>query len=348
LLSLNTRFSNYDYNTKDIINFQRNDGIKLAQGTIYYNCKDELKRNLYSVVEDHPTIDVMLLIEGAFKFLTEKNKFHEPIPAESDDGTNEMIDTYIDEQRERGSRAIRVYRETVIGNEFEKRQRYVELAQVFKCNVLLIVDSDEYVHEDERIQVTKNWSNFRNRLKDCYNHDHNIYDIGIVYSEYGGRNYYKRIWFKPEQMTYWKGSHYKFIRINDLNKERSEWGVRHGTQNTLYRFEDIFLKHDHHLRTDEHFYLRNIYQNYLIKYEHLLERGFSLRDADTLAKIFMQDLKYVDRCTCKRCVVKNKFDARVLFDQRPKNMRTYDPFKEIKDYIKNNPEYAKTLKRNFE
>jgi hypothetical protein len=345
----NTRYSNYDYNVNDIINHQNKDGIKIAVGNIYYSCKAEEKRFLYSFVEDYPTVDVMLLIGGAFKFLTEENKFHEPISPESDDGTDDVIDTFIEEQRERGSRGIKVYRETVIGNEFEKRQRYVELAQVFNCNVLFIVDSDEYVHEDSRIQVTKNWSNFRNRLKDCFNYDHNIYDISVVHTEYGGRQSHKRIWIKPEQMTYWKGSHYKFVRINDPDKERSEWSNRHGNPPSWYLFTDIALKHDHELRTDEHFYLRRIYQNYLIKYEHLLERGYSINDSNLMAKIFMQNFNYTDRCTCKRCVIKNKFDARVLFDQRPKAMRKeYDPFKEIKEYINNHPEYAKTLKRNFE
>jgi hypothetical protein len=349
LHSQNIRCSKYDYDVETSIKYQNPDGVKIAVGNIYNNCKDEEQRFLYSFVEDYPTVDVMLLIEGAFEFLVEPNKFHEPIPPESDDGTNEMIDTFIEEQRERGSRGIRVYRETVIGNEFQKRQRYVELAQVFKCNVLMIVDSDEYIHEDSRIQVSKNWNNFRRRLKGAFDHDHNVYDISIVRTEFGGRQSHKRIWIRPEQMTYWKGSHYKFVRIGDPDINNSNWANQYGTQPTWYLFEDVSLKHDHNLRTDEHFYFRNLYQNYLVKYEHLLERGFSLHDADMIAKATMQAMSYKDICTCKRCVIKNNIDPRVLFDARPKVMRKeYDPFADIKEMIKQDPEYAKTLKRNFE
>jgi hypothetical protein len=211
---------------------------------------------------------------------------------------------------------------------------------------MLIIDSDEYIFDDKRFDVVKDWAGFRSYVKECLFLQTNVFSINVMHTEYGGREPHKRVWLYPDQMTYWAGSHYKFLNPNDHDFERLELAKYLGRQPSFLTFKHLTLKHDHNLRTDEQFHFRHLYQSWLINYEHLLESNYDLQNANQLALVRMSEVPYTSVCVCRRCTERNHYDPRWYYDQRPKNKRKeYDPFGDIKERAKTDPEFAKTLKR---
>jgi len=148
--------------------------------------------------------------------------------------------------------------------EFQKRQKYLELCGQYDCNLLLIIDSDEYV-----VDGLSYWEYFR---RECYDkiiidskEEHNIFNIKMFQniSVAGGHKLdlwigRPRLWYKPAEVRYGRGRHYEFI---DSNGDLQTGGDGSPTINS------IKLKHDDELRTRQHMTGRNIYQTWLIDYE---------------------------------------------------------------------------------
>jgi hypothetical protein len=105
------------------------------------------------------------------------------------------------------------------GTEFQARSLYLDLCAQYYCNYLLIIDSDEYIFDPS----PNNWGAFRYNLQHVaeytYGGKHNVFGIWetLGWMNDCGWSYYPRIWYKPSEMMYKSGSHFRFINKKDFS-----------------------------------------------------------------------------------------------------------------------------------
>ncbi len=295
--------------------------LKIAVGTIFHNKPEELKRMLYSMPQD--AVDTWILLGGAFK------ESHDPQRG-SDYKTIKVIDTFRSEQEELGSNGIQmVWYDIPESNEFQKRMKYVDVCRQLGINCLFIIDSDEYVYENEDVD----WVNLKTDVEKfrrfCYSYlvrypRHNVYSIDIIQSEYLGKDMYPRIWMNPAEMCYIRGSHFKFgnAETDDINDvfymHQHSWGL----------VEGLTLKHDHTLRSVDDMNYRKDYQEFLVKYEIELDaKGLDFDVKAAKEKALKEKQPWKDNCMCLACVKRKGIDPDQLFDPRPRDRREKNPYK---------------------
>ena len=177
-------------------------------------------------------------------------------PSDSDlstDGSRELVKSY--------SQSILI---DFPGSEVEKRSKYLEQSAQHSMDVLLIIDSDEFVLEDA------DWDAFRDNLnKVIFDRDkckHNVYAINLqTVGKSDDYIVYPRIWHNPGEMEYYGNRHYYF-RSKNLEKTN----VAHIGDHSLNIIQGIKLGHDHKLRSKEHMESRLVYQTWLERYENSL------------------------------------------------------------------------------
>jgi hypothetical protein len=223
--------------------------FKVAAGILFYNDKESLRRTLTSL--SHPEIDIIFALDGRFP----NYPLQEGCEALSTDGSREMIKT------EYGDKTILVDAPLI---EFKKRQKYLELCGQYNCNLLIIIDSDEFVWDE-----VSYWEYFR---RECYDkiileskEEHNIFNMKMFtnLSVCGGIKLdlwidRPRLWYKPYEVRYGRGRHFEFI---DREGILQTGGEGKPTVNS------VRLKHDDALRTQEHLDGRLVYQAWLRDYE---------------------------------------------------------------------------------
>lgn len=301
--------------------------LKIGVGIIFYEAVDELERTLGSLLPSYlgnlnrRTVDYIFLIDGSFGYNGSKLSSPE---------TLEMIESLTKIFKEDYGIEI-IYIDDQAGEtEYSKRQRYLELCAAYECNVLMIIDSDEYVFEDPRLEITKNWKQFREELLEAFVLNHNVFSINCVFTEYGQTSPYPRIWIRPEQMTYYNLSHYKFINWTEKDEHKKAFQEYFQTQGSYKTLKGITLKHDHNLRTNDHFEHRQEYRNYISQYEKILEdKTIPVKDSDEIAReIVKEGYQLKGQCFCKRCVKLSGIDPKTIFDARPKEKRTWNPYED--------------------
>src|SRR3990167_9387839 len=97
--------------------------MKIAIGYCYYNDLKSIQRGLPTLVNE---VDLIFAVDGKFSLRDG--------PDYSTDGSTEFLESFPN-----------VIIEKFVGMEHDKRQRYVELAVKNKVDVLIIIDSDEYI-----------------------------------------------------------------------------------------------------------------------------------------------------------------------------------------------------------
>jgi hypothetical protein len=136
--------------------------------------------------------------------------------------------------------------------EVDKRNKYLEICGIYNIDVLLIIDSDEFVLENS------NWDEFYYNLKArIYERDkcqRNVYAIMLQGSNSSVSVAYPRIWYKPYDMTYYGGKHYFFknkditisnLRSNAHNEGRftyQTWLVNYEACLSMYNPEEYWLE----------------------------------------------------------------------------------------------------------
>ena len=292
--------------------------MKIALGLCFYNKRDEIKRLLDSIPVNYKTFDLILAIDGIYPFIYDlkKNKARasEFINPLSDDGSREILNEF---QKEKG---IPVIMDNCVGNEYQKRMRYLELCRMLECNYLLIVDSDEYFTEPT------DWLKFRDEFRDLAiaHCDHNVFNVRFIADLYGRMVEYPRAWFNPQEMTYVKNSHYKFKNFTKYEEMTDILDSQYASA-TL---ESLYLKHDHNLRKDQDMSERDEYEDYLVRYEELVQKDFSPECADKIARL--KPANHKDGCICFKCIEYKKIDVNKLIDPRPHDKRIDDPFKQFR------------------
>lgn len=291
--------------------------LKIAMGTIFHNKPKELDRMLHSF--SHLGVDHWFLIGGGFK--------DSPDDPHENGETVTVLENFRAEQDEYGSQGIEIGWSVMLGaTEFQKRNRYLDYARQYGCNALMVIDSDEYAYENKEWEFEKNWEKFRRFYYSFLERypEHNVYSVRIIVNEFLGFDYYPHCLAYPEKVAYVQASHYKFgnIETDDVNDplftHQASWGTMEG----------ITLKHDHTLRTEEDMKARRGYQDFLVKYEQLLDRP-DLTGGDPLMARRMalrEVVPFNDNCMCMLCFKMKGIPVEQVMDPRPRDKRQKNPY----------------------
>jgi len=151
-----------------------NQKLIIAVGYCYYNDLESIKRGLVTFVND---VDYVFAIDGKFS-MRKGSDF-------STDGSTEYVKSFPN-----------VIHAQFTGMEHDKRNIYCEMATEMDVDVLIILDSDDYV-------VNANWTIFRQNLENIKNSKENIHGLRDYYS---GQEWTPRpiIWLRPNEIRYHK------------------------------------------------------------------------------------------------------------------------------------------------
>jgi len=225
--------------------------FKVAAAVLFYNDRESLRRTLTSLYQSEGEIDIIFALDGRFP----NYPLEEGCEDLSTDGSREMIEKNFHER-------------TLLVDaplpEFEKRQKYLELCGQYDCNLLMIIDSDEYVVND-----LSYWEYFK---RECYDkmvieskEEHNIFNLKMFQniSVAGGHKLdlwvgRPRVWYRPYEVRYGRGRHFEFIDNHGMLQTGGEGKPT---------INSVRLGHNNELRTKQHMNGRNIYQTWLKDYE---------------------------------------------------------------------------------
>jgi hypothetical protein len=207
--------------------------LNIAVGISFYNDRRSLIRCMDSV---YGNVDYILAVDGKYSYNTYNE---EPL---STDGSREYIRDKALNFDGQGLYLI----DSPNLTEFAKRQVYIDLTKDYGIDVLLILDSDEYVYACD-------WVKFR---AECYQkmivRDKmmwNIYNIG--FREPFDR---PRLWFKPWEIGIGP-THYDFWRKDDPTFKEINLGG-----DTIHLVGNIVISHKHDLRTADSTFAREIWE----------------------------------------------------------------------------------------
>lgn len=163
-------------------------GKLVAAEICLYNEELVIERNLQSLKLGE-LIDYAICIDGPFPGF--------PGGAESSDRTREIINSY--------DKTILV---TMPAEEYFKRELACHICRNLGCKFILIIDADEYL-------IRRNVGKFRDKLESIINSglDRNIYGINYCFGAPDQFNDRPRLWYKPWQVGYIGGSHYRFKNL---------------------------------------------------------------------------------------------------------------------------------------
>ena len=213
-----------------------------AAGIIIFNDADSLRRCLESI---HNDVDLIFVIDGRFAQFPGNSNL-------STDGSRELVKSY--------SKCLLI---DFPESEPEKRNKYLELCKEYSVDMLLIIDSDEYILE------SSDWFEFRRNVKkiifDRDNGAYNVYSIMLQSLDKSSFLPYPRLWYKRIEMTYHDGRHYYF-----RNKNIRRHTIPHQGNHAPNLIKGLRIGHNHILRSIHHMESRLIYQTWLVKFESSL------------------------------------------------------------------------------
>lgn len=232
--------------------------MRIAAGISFYQDAKGLKRCLDSIAQH---VDFIFAVDGRYK------NFNAP-DALSTDGSRAVVQEY--------PNALLVDAPDMM--EFEKRDFYMRLCESTDVDVLLIIDSDEFV--DNRLT---SWDDFRAVLPgliagaaetwpgDTAVEIGNRHIFKVAYQDslhFASKKlmYWPRVVYKPSELQYYK-KHYEFIfKPTGLHLK---FPASHGRRIA----PGLMLGSDYTLRSEEYLDSREDYQEWLVTHEE----GMDLR-----------------------------------------------------------------------
>ena len=199
--------------------------MKIAIGYCYYNDLKSIQRGLPTLVNE---VDLIFAVDGKFSLRDG--------PDYSTDGSTEFLESFPN-----------VIIEKFVGMEHDKRQRYVELAVKYDIDVLIIIDSDEYVSEAD-------WKTFKQNLEKILDSEDNIH--GVNFFTDNNITQYPRIWIRPHQIRYWNAHCLFEVNGNVMRSPKS-----------LKPVLGITLMMDDSLRSEDYLKDTTNYQYKMIEFE---------------------------------------------------------------------------------
>src|SRR5262245_45368674 len=297
---------------------------RMAVATIVYNARDELRRLYESLPEpEQGGPQFWFVIDGPFMDIINKEQY-----SKSTDGTVDLIESF-QEQQAKLDYGIHVVYDHAPYREIIKRNRYLELCRIHKIDWLLIIDSDGFFHKQE-----SNWEDFRGDwLKKVQNNNGgNVWNIPFVISPYGTREWYRRAWFRPQDMSYIRNTHYNYVNVENyhkvvVEKEKGEQFVYQ--EPTSGDLSYLVAEHNHNLKTHSAMQSRLNYNQYLRQYEAFTQAGASHEDADRLARRDPDKITH-DGCLCYKCIEFFDVPLERIFDPRKPEDRAVDVYADIR------------------
>jgi len=219
------------------------DKITVGVGLIFFNDYSSLKRCLNSI---HDLADIIFAIDGRFPTFPGDSEF-------STDGSRELVKSY-----------PKVLLVDCAKPEFEKREKYLEYCALYSVDILLIIDSDEFVVNGHDCKTFRR--NVKTLIFDRDKCMYNVYTV-MLQSLDNSEEFapYPRVWYNPAKMEYHAGRHYCF-----RNKEDKETNISGQSDLISKVIEGIKVGHDHSLRSKYHLQSRSIYQRWFVDFERSL------------------------------------------------------------------------------
>jgi hypothetical protein len=227
--------------------------LKIGIGLSFYQDFHSLRRMLQSL-QSYP-IDLLIAVDGRY------NEHPADLPFSSIE-CRDLIDSF---QTPSGVYAIH------LRTEIEKRQLYFEVAGHHHIDVLIVMDSDEYI-----IHNKTKWHLFIEELEHKIEQNEGTfrrcYCIPVLLKSKGQtkempKGYIEklpRIFYKPQDLQY-VDDHYT-VR----NKKTGVNVISHFTQDSVIKH--LTIGHDHNLRDKEYLEQRTTYQQTLINTENELRK----------------------------------------------------------------------------
>ena len=210
---------------------------------MFFNDFHGLKRCINSLYDE---VDIIFAIDGKFPTFPGESEL-------STDGSRELVKSC--------SKCLLI---DYPKPEFEKRQKYLEYCDLYSVDILLIVDSDEYILNSDGFQAFS--CNLKTVIFDVDKGAYNVYAI-MLQSLDNNHEFIPRfrIWYNPSHMEYFAGRHYCF-----RNKHTQKTNISKYSDLFPKVIKDIELGHDHNLRSKYHLKGRSIYQTWLVNFERSL------------------------------------------------------------------------------
>jgi len=209
--------------------------VPIAVGLSYYNDLKSIQRSINSYIDD---VDFVFAINGRYS-LRDGSDY-------SDDGSTEYLEQFDN-----------VIIENFVGMEHDKRNRYLELAAEMDIDVMLMIDSDEYVIEAD-------WEKFRDNI-DLLKKEPAIHGVKFYYTDKEW-TVYPRIWVMPQSIRY-----YRCHNIFNVN------GQIIRSPGNLKAVEGISMGMNDDLRSEQYLQGTSEYQKRMLEYEipirHALRDG---------------------------------------------------------------------------
>lgn len=199
--------------------------MKIAIGYCYYNDLKSIQRGIPTFVNE---VDYIFAVDGKFSFRSGSDY--------SDDGSTEYL-----------SQFKNVIIRKFVGMEHDKRQQYIEMCKEYDIDVLIIIDSDEYVSQAD-------WDLFKKNLELILSSDQNIH--GVNFFTDGNITQYPRVWIRPHQIKYWNAHCLFEVNGNVIRSPKN-----------LKPVEGITLMMDDNLRSEEYLKETTNYQYKMIEFE---------------------------------------------------------------------------------
>jgi hypothetical protein len=238
---------------------------KLAAGIIFYDDSKGIERLLASIESG---VDLMICVDGRFPEFPASKAHHGDL---SSDGSREVVKSF--------DKALLL---DFAASEYEKRSKYLSVCEEQNVDYLLILDTDEYA------EPGADWGLFRRNMVKMAEEKHNgMYNVYAVLVEVNSDEYvktikdkpyviwtrdnvkaidfgyYPRLWYRPEQMEYHKGTHYLFHNKDPQNKLHFQ-----ETNPAMEIVEGVRFLHRNSYRSESALSARQQYQlGFLVPYE---------------------------------------------------------------------------------
>jgi hypothetical protein len=166
-----------------------NKSSSLAVGISFYNDRECLRRCIKSLQlwNEDCLIDKVILVDGKYKGFNSKSRL-------SGDYSRLLISKY----REIYPDKIHLCDAPNL-LEWQKRQKYVNVAAKHKIPFLLVMDSDEYIAPAVR---WRELGRELNQIMRDYPNGAGMFDVSMLDMEQNYRCYRPRLWYMPERMRY--------------------------------------------------------------------------------------------------------------------------------------------------
>ena len=172
--------------------------MKLAVGINTYQDRKGIQRTIESLYDN---VDFIIVVDGRYPSW----------------GTDQDPQFSIDGTKEYCSSLDKVKYYEMFADQTEKRTKYMKLSKRYDCDLLLVVDSDDYVHQSTDWNTFKEYANnveyFRENKRE---RGQQIYNVEFIMTP-TKRQYIGRLFYNPFELRYI--SHWKVVNITRNNNE---------------------------------------------------------------------------------------------------------------------------------